>query len=87
MLNVSFVFNVINGTVRSQFPLNNISINVPQRLTRLYQPLWITFFRTNYANADPYRRICSNFNDLYQFIDYSLNVNVIKRNIILYLNS
>lgn len=87
MLNVSFVFNVINGTVCSQFLLNNIAINVPQRLSRHYQPLCIPFFRTNYANADPYRRICSNFNDLYQFIDYSLNLNVIKRNIILYLNS
>lgn len=87
MLNVSFLLNLIYGDVCSEFILRNISFNVPQRPTRYYQPLSIPYFRTNYANADPLRRICNNFNDLYQYIDFSLNVNVIKSNIILFLNS
>lgn len=86
MLNVSFLMNIINGSVQSDFLLNNISFNVPHRPTRYFHPLAIKTFRTNYANADPLRRICVNFNELYQFIDYSLSLNVIKRNIIICLN-
>lgn len=87
MLNVTFLLNVINGDVCSEFILRNIVFNIPQRQTRYFQPLSIPYFRSNYANADPLRRICVNLNDLYQYIDWSLNINVIKRNIVIFLNS
>lgn len=87
MLNVSFLFNVINGKVFAEFLLNNITFNVPQRPTRNFRPLFLQFFRSNYANADPLRRISKDFNDLYECIDFSLSSNVIKSRIIIYLNS
>lgn len=87
MLNVSFIINLINGDVCSEFLLQNLSINVPQRLLRNYDPLHVRAYRTNYANADPLRRLCVNFNELYNFIDFSTNVHIIKRNIILFLNN
>ena len=36
--------------------------------------------------TDPIRRICKEFNKLYRLIDFSLSVNVIKNNVIIYLN-
>lgn len=87
MLNVSFLINLINGHICSSFLLDNISLNVPQRLTRFYSPLAIPFYRPKYADADPFRRVCSDFNDLYNLIDFSLQANIVKRNIILFLNT
>lgn len=86
MLNVIFVINLIKGNICSEFLLNNIFFNVPQRPTRYYQPLSIEYFQQNYANADPVRRICVNFNELYSIIDITLDINTIKKNLILYLN-
>lgn len=86
MLNVSFLVNLINGDICSDFLISNVTFNVPVRCTRYFHPISITFFRSNYANADPLRRICCEFNKLYQFIDFSVNTNVIKSNIIIALN-
>lgn len=87
MLNVTFVMKLINGDVISDFLLSNISFNIPQRFTRYFTPLYLPAFHTNYANSDPFRRLCRNFNEYYHLIDFSLNVFVIKRKIILSLNS
>lgn len=87
MLNVSFVINLINGDVSSEFLLSNISFNIPQRSTRNYTPLFLKFVRENYADADPFRRVCHDFNQLYTLIDFSLNLNRIKRNVIIFLNN
>ena len=87
MLNISFLINLINGHISSSFLLDNISLNVPQRLTRFYSPLAIPFYRPKYADADPFRRVCSDFNDLYNLIDFSLQANIVKRKIILFLNT
>lgn len=86
MLNVSFLFNLINGVVNSTFLLQNILFNVPQRPTRNFQPLSIQYFRQNFANADPFRRICNQFNDLSALFDFCSNVDSVKRNIIIHLN-
>ena len=87
MLKVSFMINLIQGEVCSEFLVNKILFNVPQRFVRHSEPLNVQFFRSNYALADPFRRICCDFNKLFQFIDFSLSQNVIKVRIISYLNS
>lgn len=87
MLNVVFILNLINGHICAPFLLNNIMLNVPNRPSRHYELLSLQYFRFNYANADPFRRMCSHFNKCYNIIDFSLNLNVIKCNIIVFLNS
>lgn len=87
MLNVSFILKVVRGDICSGFLINEISFNVPQRLSRYFLPLSVTFFRSNYSDADPLRRMCNEFNKFYRFIDYSLNPNIVKRLIIVFLNS
>lgn len=87
MLSVSFVLNIINGNVCSDFLLSNITFRMPFRPSRYYYPISIEVFSTNYANSDPFRRICGEFNKLYQHIDFSLNASVIKCKLILFLNS
>lgn len=87
MLNVTFLFNLLNGDVCSDFLLSNINFNIPQRSTRNFIPLYLQVFQTNYANADPFRRICKDFNEMYDFVDFGVNVSIIKRNIILFLNT
>ena len=68
MLNVSFILNVINGNICSGFLINEILFNIPQRPSRNFLPLSVKFFRSNYANADPLRRMCNTFYQLYSFI-------------------
>lgn len=87
MLNVTFLVNLINGNTSSEFLLRNINFNVPHRPTRHFIPLYLQFIRENYADLEPFRRICRDFNLLYNFIDFSTNLNVIKCNIIIFLNS
>lgn len=87
VLNVIFLIKIMNGDIGSEFLVNEISFNIPQRSLRNFHPLALQYYRQNYANADPFRRICNNFNELYNVIDMSCNVNVIKRNLILYLNN
>lgn len=87
MLNVTFLFNLLNGDIRSEFLVNSLSFNVPVRPSRYFVFLSLRYFRENYANAEPFRKICSDFNKLYSLIDFSLNVNSIKQNVINFLNS
>lgn len=86
MLNVSFVLNLINGDICSSYLLSNILLNVPNRPSRHYELLFIKYFTSNYANADPFRRMCCQFNKFYNIIDFSLSPNVIKSKIIILLN-
>lgn len=87
MLSVSFLFNLINGNVCCEFLLSNVSFIVPQRSLRSNTFLHVRTCRTNFAMADPLRRLCSCFNQMYNIIDLSSNINVVKRNIIAHLNN
>lgn len=86
MLNVSFLLNVINGDICCGFLINEIIFNIPRRPSRNFIPLMVTFFRSNYADADPIRRMCNTFNQLYRFIDFSLSPDIVKKSIISFLN-
>lgn len=87
MLNITFLINLINGDVCSEFLLSRISFNVPLRPSRYFNIIQLQYFRVNYANSEPFRKICNDFNNLYSLIDFSLNVNLIKNNVIQFLNS
>lgn len=87
MLNVTFLLNLINGNLHSEFLLSKISFNVPHRSSRYYEFLIVKYFTTNYANSDPFRRICIEFNKLYHVIDIHKSVNAVKNDVIFYLNN
>lgn len=87
MLNVSFLLNVVRGDICSGFLISEISFNIPQRISRNFLPLAVQFYRSNYSDADPLRRMCNEFNKYYKFIDYSQNTAVIKKLLIVFLNS
>lgn len=87
VLNISFLFNVVTGDVCSGFLINNITFNVPHRPTRYFALLSIEFVRSNYADADPLRRMCKDFNKFYSYIDFSSSPQLIKKNILIFLNS
>ena len=86
MLNVVTLYKIIRGDIRSHFILSRISFNIPRRPTRYFRPINITFCRQNYAISEPLRRKCSDYNELYQFIDFSLSPDSIKSLIIQFLN-
>lgn len=67
--------------------INRIHINVPTRTKRNYQLLYIKYHRSNYANNDPFRRLCLQFNKYYHNFDFSDNKDSLKGKIILYLNN
>lgn len=88
MLNVSFLLSIIRGDIHSQFLLSKIYLNTPSRCTRSgFKLLHINYYRSNYMNNDPFRRLCVQFNNLYHLIDLSENKTTLKRNLILYLNN
>ena len=71
MLNAVFHLKLINGVINSQFLRENIYIRVPARPTRYYNFINIKYYTTNYANFDPFRRICNDFNNYYLHIDFN----------------
>lgn len=87
MLNITFLMNVIHGNIKSDFLINKIVINIPSRPSRNFHLLHVDYFRTNYANNDPFRRLCVEFNKYYHIIELSENRDSIKRKIILHLNT
>lgn len=87
MLSISFLLSLLRGDIDSNFLLSRIQINIPSRPTRNYKFLNINYSRFNYANNDPFRRLCDQFNGVYHIIDLSENKESLKRKIILYLNN
>ena len=62
---------LITGVISSQFLLQTLHLRVPVRPTRYYNFINIKYYTTNYANFDPFRRICNDFNNLYLHIDFN----------------
>lgn len=87
MLNISFMVKLLNGYICCEFLVNSVKINVPCRNTRHYIPFFVPLCRSNYTISNPFTRICRQYNDLSDFVDFSLSLNIIKNKIILYLNS
>lgn len=87
MLNSITIYKILMSDIRSEFLLSRVLINVPIRPSRYFKPLFIPFQRSNYAMSEPLQRMCSDFNHLYQFIDFSSSSTTIKSYIMNYLNS
>ena len=87
MLNISFMINLINDNICCEFLLRFVKFNIRCRNFHCLNLLYTQFYRTNYAVADPLTRNCRQFNYLSDFVDFSLNSCVIKRSIIVFLNS
>lgn len=87
MLNATFLLKLLNGSLKSELLLSKININVPIRSLRHYNLLSIKYYCTNYANFDPFRRICDQFNLLYPFIDFNKSLHLVKNDIIFHLNA
>lgn len=86
MLNVIFLLKLMNGSLYSEFLLSKININIPFRASRYYSFLNINYYQSNYANFDPFRRICDQFNMLFPSIDFNKSLDVVRRELIIYLN-
>ena len=71
MLNVSFIFNLINGDTECEFLFSKLSFNVPFRESRNYFPLKLQYFTLNYLNYEPFRAACVDFNKNYSHVDYN----------------
>lgn len=86
MLNVTFVLKLLKGFIDSEFLLGKLNLYIPAYSTRNYEFLRLSTFQTNYAKADPFRKICEEFNQLYFAVDFNKNLDAVKRDIILHLN-
>ena len=87
MLNTMFVLKTLNGEVDSEFIVGKLYLHIPFYNTRHYKLIYVEFFRTGYGCANPIRRMSCDFNSLYEFIDFSKSISIIKSNIIAYLNT
>lgn len=85
--NIVFFLNLFQGKLESITLRNEININIPSRHFRSYEPLRLQFQRSNFMIFDPFRRVCSDVNKFYDYIDFSDNVNISSRRLISYLNS
>jgi len=85
LLNVCFVFNVLNGSTNSSSILNFIRINIPSRPSRYYTFIKLSYYTKNYLNFNPLRIACNDFNELYDLIDFSLSSFQLKKIILEHL--
>jgi len=91
--NVLFLHKLLTGDIDSPLLLSTIKINVPvyperlQRSQRRYIPIYLRTCTTNYADNEPFRFICKDYNNLYELICFSNTCNEIKSNVTSYLNS
>ena len=65
MLNISFMINLLNGAINSEFLLNRLYLNAPQHHLRFYNPIAVRTYRTNFAMCDPFQKLCRCFNEMY----------------------
>ena len=85
MLNLVFRLKLINDVINSKFFLEKLYIKSPVRPTRCYNFIYRKYY-ADYADFDPFRRICNVFNNLYLVIDCNKNLESIKKSITLQLN-
>lgn len=86
MLNVTFLAKLLNGDINSEFLLNNVNLSIPNRSSRYPVTIKLSTCRTNYAQNDPFRCLCNDFNNLHGLFDLSDSQFCIKNNILKYLN-
>ena len=68
MLGVMFLYNLIYGNIDSQHLLTRLNFNIPSRRTRNFRPLLLSHCSSTYAQHDPFRVLCSDYNGLYHIL-------------------
>ena len=80
MLDLIFLFKIVNGMIDSPELLQRIILKVPQRNTRCKDLFHLEFQRTNYCLNRPIRRMCQQGNSM--DVDFfSMSLNSFKRKI------
>ena len=51
-----------------------------------FELLSLNYYRSDYANNDPFRRACKTFNECYQLFDFSGCKDVLKKTQTIFLN-
>lgn len=91
--NVLFLHKLLTGEIDSPSLLSSVNINVPanperlQRSQRRYELIYLKTCTTNYADNEPLRHICRDYNNLYEFICFSKTINEIRSHVTSSLNS
>ena len=80
MLNVSFVFNLLNGDVRCDFLLHKLSFSVPTRPSRYFSFFKLEYFTLNYLNFNPFRAALVDFNNHYKNLNLNMSIFSVKKN-------
>lgn len=82
MLRALFIIKLVRGLIDSPFLIGEIYHNVPSRRTRNFEPLKLSFARTNYELNNPMRSLCVIYNSLFNTICLSNPLNTIKNYIL-----
>ncbi|XP_070067647.1 uncharacterized protein [Drosophila takahashii] len=83
---VMFLHKLITGLVNSSYLLGQIRLSIPVRSTRHFRPIALDICKTNFELHDPFRVLCSQYNELYFLIFSECSVNLIVTNILTYLS-
>lgn len=79
MLGVTFIVKLINGKIDSRFLLGNIDFKIPVRTTRNYTPISMSICKYNYEEFNPFRCLCTQYNELYHLFSFSDPIYKIKQ--------
>lgn len=82
MLKSMFIIKLLNGQIDSIFLLNRLNLNIPSRFTRNFRPLKLTITRSNYDFYNPFRALCSLYNDLSVYLPFLEPLHKVKKYII-----
>lgn len=87
MLNVTFLIKLTNGNLISEHLLYEMNFNIPNRRSRYYIHLKLNMCRSNYAQNDPFRCMCNDFNQLYSIVNISDSCDQTKLILLNHLNN
>ena len=87
ILNVTFIFKLINGSVNCNYLLSKLKFNCPFRSSRSYKPLIVSNHIRTYLNNEPLNNLCNNFNNMYFLFDFNLSIESFKLIICKYFKS
>jgi hypothetical protein len=85
--NVVFIFKLLNGQLDCENILSLITVKCPLRNLRTNNFLKTNIYNRNYLANEPLSLICNNFNDLYMFFDFNLNLSSFKKILYLYFRN
>ena len=79
MLSVVFMINLINCDIESPFLLSRINFHISSRNLRIFAPIKMNNYWSNFLNNNPFLLMCKHFNDLSSKVDYYTSYFVVKK--------